>query len=271
MMRGKLGELIPGRWRLGAILSLSFTISFTVMMFMPLDVFLHNPVDFVVSWRFFLPGLLLFSVLGFVALSAVNIIIWQKSIVPGVVLLMVCAVSILFLRFALNMFTVSYLYILIALTVAALLWIFLKKLMKDMASDIVLLIMIGVLISSYIQVLFLNGDMALITGGGARYSVFTTGNIINFILWVTIAFVPLGLWVLLRLKKKEIGIDKVLLFLSILISAMQVTGLVSTAASARLPIGIDEDVPKYVSYEQSVVFSPDKNIIVLYWIVWMLK
>ena len=253
---------MPPKWRLAAILSLSFSISFMVLLFMPLDMFLHNPLDFIVSWKFILPGLLVFSAVGFVVLSVINIILWQKSTFPCIVMLMICGGLVLFARFALNMFTVVFLYVLIALVFLAVSWVILKRLLGDGTSELLLLALLGILISSYIQMLFLNGNMVQITGGAARYSLLTITNIANLFIWVGIALVPLGLWLILRKRKIGLKLDKAILFSSILISGMQIAGLISTAASTELPLGIDEDIQKYVSFDQAARFNPENNIIV---------
>jgi len=258
----RLKVKLPPKWKLTSILAISFSISFTVLLFMPLDMYLHNPGVFIVSWKFLLPGLLLFSFTGFIALSIVNIALWQKSAVPGVVLLLLCGVVVIVLRLKFDLFPKAAINILSTIAVAAVTWVIAKKILKEKASDVVMLIMVGVLLSSYIQVLFLNGGMVKITGASTGYDALTLRNLANFCIWLLVAVLPIGVWFTFRLHKKGFNLDKSIVFSALLISVMQIAGIISTSVSAELPIGLDEDENLQFSYASAIEFSPENNIIV---------
>ena len=78
------------KWRVVTILSLSFVISFMVCLFAPLDLYLHNPIAFIVSWKFLLPPLLLIFLLCFTAISIFLFVICLvfKGLVSDIVLLL---------------------------------------------------------------------------------------------------------------------------------------------------------------------------------------
>jgi hypothetical protein len=50
--------------RLAAILTFSFSAMFTVLFFAPFDMYLHNPAEFLVSWKLLLPPLLIFALIA---------------------------------------------------------------------------------------------------------------------------------------------------------------------------------------------------------------
>jgi hypothetical protein len=258
----RLRKIFPqDKWRLTAILSLSFSISFSALMFMPIDMFLHNPHDYVVSWKFLLPCIIVLSLFGFVALSLTGIILFRDNTIPGIIMLLIIGLLVLIARFVFFMFPVVYLHILVAIGIVSIIWFLLKKKLGSVLDDILLLIGVGGVITTYIQVLFMNGDMREIRGG-AMYGIFTISNVLNLLMWIAIALSPLGLWFILRKRKMGLWVDKTLVFSCLLISGMQITGLVATAASTELPVGIDEDIPRYISYERIVDFSRDNNILV---------
>lgn len=141
-LMSRLKVKLPPKWKLTSILAISFSLSFTVVLFMPLDMYLHNPNDFVVSWKFILPGLLLFSFAGFTALSVINIALWQKSAVPGAVLLLLCGASVIFMRLVFDVFISTAVYISLAIAVAVVIWAIIKKLLKE-KEGVILEISIG--------------------------------------------------------------------------------------------------------------------------------
>ena len=257
----KIFKNLPS-WKLSAILAISFTAAFTVFLFAPLDLYLHNPKDFVVGWKFLLPNLLMFSLLGFIALSVVLLVLFVcRKVVSGLILLLVLGVLVAFANFAFHLFSAIYTYLFAAIVLAAVLWILLKKLFKEKAADVILLVMWGGFVIAYAQMLLFNSGMTAITGDNANYGSLTPGHIANLLIWVIVAFLPLCVWIVLRAKKKEFKYEKALVLTMLIISGMQIAGLVSTAVSAELPRGFDED-PLCFSYEPILKFSPDDNILV---------
>jgi len=255
-------DFFSNKWRFLSILSLSFSISFTIIVFSPLDIYLFNPTAFVVSWRFMLPPLLIACLLLFFFLLVVNIVLSLNKIIPGVVLFFLCAVTAFIAGYVLQIYPTGLIYVSIAFAAAAVFWVLLIKILKENASVVVMLLMWGVLICAYVQILFLNGDMTAITGAVAEYGKFTTGSIINILLWVIITLMPLGIWVIFKVIKRDFKYEKILVLSVLIISGMQLTGLVSTAVTTDLPKGYEEDNLKYTSYEATLSLSSEENILV---------
>ena len=83
------------------------------------------------------------------------------------------------------------------IVIAIIVWIILKRLLKESAVDIVLLVIWGVLVASYVQMLLLNGKMSLLTGDRAVYNSFTIGT--NLLIWAVVMLSPLCLWIVFKL------------------------------------------------------------------------
>ena len=261
-MLDKLKSIIPEKWKLAAILSISFTSAFMILMYSPLDIYLRNPTAFVVSWRIILPPLVIACLLVFMLLSIILFVLSRNNAIPGLVLFLLCGLIAFVLCFIFNIYPTGLMYIGFAFVAVAVLWFIFTKFLKEKASDVILLILWGVLIGGYIQILFLNNEMTAITGAAPEYSAITPSRLANLIIWAVIALLPLGLWVFLQAKKREYKYEKILVFSVLIISGMQISGLVSTAAAADLPKGYDEDEPKYISYEATLSLSPEENILV---------
>ena len=260
-MKALFGKL-HSKWKLAAIMSFSFTLCFTVMLFIPLDLFLHNPTDFIVSWKFLFRPLFAVSLAAAIALSAVCIMLWRRKMALGIFSLLFLFLVVTIGRFVFQRFITFYMLICIIIAVLAIAWILLLKLFKDNAIDIVLHLAWGLIISMYAQVLFLNGDMVLITGDLAGYSSLTPGHILNIAIWLIITFLPLCLRMILKAKKIGFKYEKAFVFTMALIAGMQIAGLVSTAISAKLPVGYDEGAPGYLSYGPVLNYNADDNIAV---------
>jgi hypothetical protein len=257
----KLRALLSPKWKAAAIFSLSFALPFMVFLFSPLDIYLHNPTAFVVGWRFLVPHLLVLLLICFLALSVMLLLLLHEKCLIGIALLTIGFMVFLFAWYALNMFQTALLYILSAFGIAAVSWVLLLKLLRDTAADVVLLVLWGVLAGAYVQVLFLNGEMGDITGGQPEYGVLT---VTNLLIWGATALLPLFIWVLAKKMNREFKYEKALVFSVLIIAGMQVTGLVSTAASTELPEGYGSgpDDILVTSYEAATRFSEDENIIV---------
>jgi len=244
------------------ILTLSFAAAFTVILFAPFDLYLHNPTSFIVGWKLLLPPLLLYFLIAFVVLSAILLLLWRQKFKTGLALLLTGGLLVTAARFAFQMLQSLYPYFLAAIIIALALWILSLKMMNEKAIDAALLVAWGVLVSSYVQILFLNGGMAPITGDRADYGALTFGNIVNLLIWGVLTFTPLCLWLALRARKKEFQYEKPLMISMLLIFGMQAAGLVSAAVSTELPKGYDEENPRYISYGPALKLNSDENIII---------
>jgi hypothetical protein len=231
-----------------------------IFIYSPFDIYLNNPTAFVVSWKFLLlPLLVLFSA-SFITMSIVLILLLHKKIIPGIVVMLSCVVFAVLARMVFALFNTAFLYILVSITSMSILWFLMKVLLKDKAADVILLTLWGLLISAYVQVLILNGNMDLVIGARLEYQ--NSLAITNLLIWVVITLLPMGIWVLLMIRKKQFKYEKILVFSVIIIAGMQLAGLVSTAITTNLPIGFEEDNSGYVSYDAKLNLSSDENIIV---------
>ena len=190
------------RWRLAALLSLSFTISFMIFIHSPLEIYLNNPAAFVVGWRFLLPYLSFMFVISFAALSAVLLLAERKSSLPVIILLLAAGIFISILRFVFLALSTIYLYLMITVVLTIITWFFAKKYLKEKAFDIILLLMYGITIVAYMQVLFMNGSMSKVIGAQPGYSAISLNNILNLLIWVLLTITPLSIWIFMRFKKK---------------------------------------------------------------------
>jgi len=256
-MSDKLKSLLAPKRKFAAVLSISFTSGFMLFIYTPLDIYLHNPSDFVVSWRFFLLPLLITFVLLSLAIVVVLFLTWHRKVIAGVALLVLCSVFFIIARFEIMPLS----YILAAIAVLIILWVSLLKVLKEKALDVVLLLMWGLLVAAYVQTLFLNNNMVEIMGQQNEYSELLPANILNLLIWLVIILTPLCIWIIFKKKKKEFKYEIALTLSMVVILGMQAVGLVSTAASTDLPEGFEKN-PVCFSYDAAVSFNPNENIIV---------
>jgi len=264
-MLQKLKSLFPPKWKMAAIISISFSTAFMVFIYSPFDIFLHNPTAFVVSWRFLLPPLLVAFLFLFISMLTLLLFVSRNKTNPVVIMLLSGGLVFVLISIMFQMFAAISIYIITAFVVAALVWILLLSILKEKSFDVFLLTVWGLLISTYVQILFLNGDMTAITGAFPEYRTLTLNRIINALLWVIITALPLCLWGILRKKKKEFRYEKVLVLSVSIFVVMQITGLISTAATVDLPRGYDEygeEGPQFISYEPALNLSSEQNIMV---------
>jgi len=258
-MLTKAKSFLPEKWKIFSTLSLSFAISFMITVYSPLDIYLHNPTAFVVGWRFLLPPLLILFVICFVAISVALFLFSHKNIIFGLAVFIVLAVLVILARFVFNIHMATSVYVLPTIVGTAILWAVLNRLLKDKAADVILLVLWGVLISAYVQVLFLNGNMESIAGTQPDHKSLI---IPNLLIWIAIILVPVCVYIVLMIKKREFKFEKILVITALIISGMQIVGLVSTAATSDLPKGYDEDNSGYVSYKPMLSLSSEENIII---------
>ena len=114
----------PWKLKLTAILSFSFTASFMILCFTPLELFFNNPTNFLVSWKFLLPSLFAAALIGTAALSIALLLLWRGKTMVGVVLLLLSGTAVAYMQFMHHRFMVIPVYL---FPVSAVLWFFSKK------------------------------------------------------------------------------------------------------------------------------------------------
>ena len=258
----KILNKLPPKEKLASLLSLSITLCFTVILFVPMDMYLNNPIDFMVSWKFLILPLVVVSLIGAFVIAVIFLLLWNEKLILGIVLAIAFGLVITIIRFVFLKFITLYTYIFPIVAIFILVWILLIKVFKKKAMDAALLLAWGGAVCAYIQMLFFNGEMVRITGDVSEYSTLTGRHIINMAIWVMVTVFPLCLYLVFRAKRKVFRFEKILLVSMILICGMQIAGLVSTSVSTELPLGYDEDIPSYFTYESILHYSADENIIV---------
>ena len=262
MIIGKIA--LPPKTKLLASLALSFAVSFIFFLFAPFDSYLHSPHAFVVGWKFLLPQFIIFTFISFIVLTVVLIMLMQKNalfVVSTVIIL--CVAPVAFARFVLLQLTPrNYSHLIFFCFIVIALCLLLKVLFKDKAADAALLLMWGILIASYMQLLFLNGDMSPVVSFAIVFTMSASRVVINSVIWVIIAFSPLILWLVFTFRKRAYNYEKAVLFTALLFVGMQIAGLVSTAITTDLPPGFEDGTPQYLSYSPVVELGRDSNIIV---------
>lgn len=186
------------------------SLSFTVCFFVPLDLYLHNAINY------------------------------QIGLMPEIIALV--PVTILF--------------------AALLSVVLLIPKWRTFARDVILLLVWGISLSMYAQVLFMNGEMVFMTGDGedyTMYATYTTWHIANFLLYVIITVFPLCVWKQADDKGRRLHFEKPLIYATIVITGMQITGLVAARVSNPLSAGF-ENTPKYLSYDNIVHPGTEQNV-----------
>jgi len=250
--------MMPPKLKLAVLLSVSFATSLMVFIYAPLDIYLHNPSEFVIGWRVMLLPLFATFLLCFAALFIVLLLMWHRKILIGIILIALCGGFLAIVRIAFLPLP----YLLVAVTVAMGAWFFLIKFLKQEAVDVIVLILGGLLVAGYIQTLFFNENMSAIMGQQTEYNNLSPYNIFNLLLWIVVAIAPLCTFIIFKLIKKKFIYDKIFFLSLVIMSGMQIIGLVSVAITTDLPKGYDEE-PVYFTYEAAVNFNSDENIIVL--------
>ena len=254
----KILSALPPKQKLATMLLLSFATSFLIVFFAQFDTYLHNPTDFMVSWRFLLPLLLSITFASAIATFIFLLIVWYRNIRIGIIYLLFTALVATYLRFSLSKLLSQYFFIIIVLVILTLVYIVFDKLFKEKAIDALMLLLWGMVLAMYAQLLFFNGDMVQVTGDQAHYSLLTTWHILNLIIYFAITVAPLAIWI--KVKKEEMFYSGII-FTSIMFVCMQTVGLVTTSQSAILPRGYEKDA-RYFSFEPIMKLSDDENIIV---------
>ena len=279
----------PGRIELIALISLSFAVAYFVFIFAPLDTYFHNPQSFVVGWRFLVPQLILFTVTCSVVIAAALVFasivlltlkqtsnmnkIIKKRLLKLAPYIVIAAHAGMAYLFSIHL-SAGYLYLMLFLDFALILRLLLKTVIKKTASwhllkkqiwenaiSLVTLLILGLYLAAYTQVLFLNGKMSQITGEEAIYTMSFIEKIANISIWVAVAMLPLSIWIVLRKTRGALRYDKAVLLAVLVVVGMQTAGLVVTAVTAETAEGVVE-YPQYLSYVPIVDFGEADNVVV---------
>jgi len=124
------------------------------------------------------------------------------------------------------------------------------------------LLLIGLTVAFYFQVLFLNGEMIRLDGSTANYSEWNAKHILNLAIWMALTFLPLYAWNRGRQGKifKKIQWETGIICVSAIVLGMQVAGI--TAAAQRYNPGEIKNTRQYLSYDKSFELSSRENICV---------
>jgi len=98
----KILSALPPKQKLATMLLLSFATSFLIVFFAQFDTYLHNPTDFMVSWRFLLPLLLSITFASAISTFIFLLIVWYRNIRIGIIYLLFTGLVATYLRFSLS-------------------------------------------------------------------------------------------------------------------------------------------------------------------------
>jgi hypothetical protein len=129
-------------------------------------------------------------------------------------------------------------------------------LVRDVALDVFVSLGVGGLLALYIQGNFLNAGLGLLTGDYIEWDSMRSDMLVNAALWGVMVLVPL----VLRLVAKQIWL-KVVVFLPLLLVAVQGVALISTAATSSMPSRYPDTSVLTTQGLYSV--SPGQNVIVI--------
>ncbi len=154
---------------------------------------------------------------------------------------------------------------LVSALINAALLLFLRKKAKPVHTA-VSVIELGLLMSFYVQMLLFNGKMLSIGSDQTVYLDDTKMVTVNFVLDLLIFFIPAAVFILSKHYKNnslpEIIKSKMTAYISAAVIVMQLAGLVSVIAQNSRDLHI-LDYEYYLSYEPSVSYSKEGNILVI--------
>jgi len=132
---------------------------------------------------------------------------------------------------------------------------------RGAALDTITLLLLGLSLFFYVQVLFLNGEVVELFGGGTKYSERSPTRTINLLIFIIVIFIPLIIqkWFLNRKIHKIVKWENGLLCATIIILGMQTTGVVAAISNYD-----SKSVKKshYFSYNKTLELSSEENICV---------
>jgi hypothetical protein len=164
-----------------------------------------------------------------------------------------------FIDFNISLGTVALSLLPVSIVVFFALVLVLPLIFRGKLLDVATLLLCGVLLASYVQMLFLNGEMTTVIGG-TDYTI-NLSNTLSRLIYFIVVFVPLCIWKGLQDSKtlKNIRWETGIASISIIILGMQAAGLL-----AAMP-GYDPKVvsgPNYLSYNKAFQLSSEGNICV---------
>jgi len=128
--------------------------------------------------------------------------------------------------------------------------------------DVLILILAGISLACYAQTLFFNGRMRELTGDGVYYAGdMSVQNLLNFFVWLFIAFLPLCIWKALTDSKKhnKVNWKTGVAAVCVIMLTMQASGLI--AAVLTNP-SVSFKYQHYLSYDRAFELSSNENICV---------
>ena len=227
--------LISDKSRIVSILLLSFLAAFMIFFFAPLELFFNNPWGFVVGINLILPWFIVFTFTGFIMFSIFFFLLWKRKVVIGIVLLLLLALCVTFARFVLGRFGEIFIFLYILIFVAIVAWFVILKFLEEKAIDCTMLLFLGCLTASYFQMLFLNGRMVDLEWSDTDYSVLNFSNILNLLIWIIIAILPLVAYFIFIKAKKKFDLCKVVILTTSIILSIQVFDISRLALTTDLP------------------------------------
>lgn len=137
--------------------------------------------------------------------------------------------------------------------------LFLLCVLPRLLSEFLICIFGGILLASYTQLLFLNGKMPSLTGDSINYSIYPGLEQNNLMIWLTIFIIPLIVWIIEEFFKNKIW-HNMIIFMSVLIFGMQLSGIVSAAITS--PSYDKSSELHYFSIDSQFTLSSEDNIVV---------
>ncbi|MCL1903596.1 MAG: hypothetical protein FWF94_04180 [Oscillospiraceae bacterium] len=128
---------------------------------------------------------------------------------------------------------------------------------KKIVLEMILLLMLGVALACYIQVLLFNSDMVNLNGNTANYGDITFKRTVNFVLWCLIVILPFVAHILLKKKKK--CLFPIITGISIVMIGMQAVGLIPALSKYD---GKSVGGECFFSYNKTLELSSKENICV---------
>ena len=141
----------------------------------------------------------------------------------------------------------------------------LSLLINTKVFDVVSRLFAGLLLAMYVQTLFFNSRMASITGDSVDYSDNTASSAANAVIYCLIILLPLVLYILANIFKKNkvlnAGKGMVLPYISGLVFVMQLVGTGSTILTTDFS-KYEKMYSKYLAMEPTLSLSKKDNVVV---------
>ncbi len=126
-------------------------------------------------------------------------------------------------------------------------------------------LLFGTMLAGYLQALLLNGRMVSLTGADAKYNDHSFSTIMNMVIFITVAVLPLILSILGKLLPKNkllhLGDGMAIPYISAVVLIMQFAGTMSSFATADFS-KYNKQYTSYLSYKPAMSLSEEGNIVV---------